>query len=742
MLLYLYDLIYIIPICLASLGFAFPYFGMDKMSIIACLIAIAVCVYFILLQYIKFRWKIITVIATILFVVCVFVTQKRDTVIKYFSENIWILWVMLLAFVAFVIGKLLMKFHVLRLFSVVLLFAGLILMMVFKVKVIKICPVLMFFLIVVILSEEIQRCWKKEGYTDSKKHLVFITPFLIVYLVAMFLIATPAEPYGWKITKTVVHKVKEGGQAIINLFVANDEGYGNYVTGFSSDGEIVDCLDESEITEVMKVKSLGDSGNKVYLVGKVFDTFDGRNWTVEYHGEEDDRMLDAMELYYGLYNYDPIGITNYIRVATLNIEYTDMKSKYIFAPSKSITEGAGLGEIKHYQDGGTLMAKKKKSGKLAYQVKYYRLNQNNDKLYEFLCSEHVENNSTWVDVQRRFGVLENDKYLFSLLLEHRKNIRENYSNEVTLSKELKAYMDDMLEGANSDYEKLERIESMFKDYTYSTHPIPLPEDVDTPEEFLDFFILESKEGFCIHYATAFTLIARAYGIPVRYVQGYYATVENNATSTILSSAAHAWPEAYIEGVGWMQFEPTPGYKVIEGWETRKIQSNNEEYVPLEVTASASDTYQEFLVDPDLNFQKNKFKFNPLMIIIPLVSCLVVFIIYLFMDTIVKKIRYNKMSDREKLGYMCRRNMNLLKRLGASLNQGETLEEFSARISKTMPKEVLYFIPDYEKLLYSDKEVSIKMREWAEASNRMLVNQMKDAKKLLFLWHYLGYKFSK
>ena len=81
-------------------------------------------------------------------------------------------------------------------------------------------------------------------------------------------------------------------------------------------------------------------------------------------------------------------------------------------------------------------------------------------------------------------------------------------------------------------------------------------------EFIQFLLEESKEGYSVHYATLATLLFRAYGIPARYVEGYILTnedVSERKEITVTSDSRHAWTEIYIDWIGWMPVEVTPGY---------------------------------------------------------------------------------------------------------------------------------------------------------------------------------------
>lgn len=79
-------------------------------------------------------------------------------------------------------------------------------------------------------------------------------------------------------------------------------------------------------------------------------------------------------------------------------------------------------------------------------------------------------------------------------------------------------------------------------------------------DYVDWFLNESRQGYCMHYATAATLLLRTAGIPARYVSGYVADVPHTGEAEVTDHAAHAWVEIFREGLGWMPLEVTPGYQ--------------------------------------------------------------------------------------------------------------------------------------------------------------------------------------
>lgn len=72
---------------------------------------------------------------------------------------------------------------------------------------------------------------------------------------------------------------------------------------------------------------------------------------------------------------------------------------------------------------------------------------------------------------------------------------------------------------------------------------------------VDEFLFDTREGFCEHYASAFVVMMRAAGIPARVVTGYQGGEMNEDYMIVRQSSAHAWTEAYIDGL-WRRYDPT------------------------------------------------------------------------------------------------------------------------------------------------------------------------------------------
>jgi hypothetical protein len=70
--------------------------------------------------------------------------------------------------------------------------------------------------------------------------------------------------------------------------------------------------------------------------------------------------------------------------------------------------------------------------------------------------------------------------------------------------------------------------------------------------------LENKEGYCEQFAAAMAYMARLDHIPARVAVGFTrGTQAPDGSWVVTNRDAHAWPELYFPGAGWVRFEPTP-----------------------------------------------------------------------------------------------------------------------------------------------------------------------------------------
>lgn len=112
-----------------------------------------------------------------------------------------------------------------------------------------------------------------------------------------------------------------------------------------------------------------------------------------------------------------------------------------------------------------------------------------------------------------------------------------------------------INSSRDELAQAQRIEAYVQSLArYDLNTPTMPEDQD---DFALWFLREAESGYCVHYATAATVLLRASGIPARYVEGYLTPGKKGSTVIIRENQAHAWVEYYIDGIGWLIMDPTP-----------------------------------------------------------------------------------------------------------------------------------------------------------------------------------------
>jgi transglutaminase-like putative cysteine protease len=110
-------------------------------------------------------------------------------------------------------------------------------------------------------------------------------------------------------------------------------------------------------------------------------------------------------------------------------------------------------------------------------------------------------------------------------------------------------------GKETAFDKAVALERYFLSSRFS---YSLQSNVANSPQGLLSFLNVTKSGYCQQFAFAMSVLARLVGIPSRIAIGYTAGKPGPDGTWLVSTAdAHAWPELYFTGVGWLRFEPTP-----------------------------------------------------------------------------------------------------------------------------------------------------------------------------------------
>ena len=333
-------------------------------------------------------------------------------------------------------------------------------------------------------------------------------------------------------------------------------------------------------------------------------------------------------------------------------------------------------------------------------------------------------------------------YLFTVedLVRHQDEIEKYYGQKPELSEKVEALLSEITADADTEVEKLQAIEAELASYTYTKTPGRLPESVQNASDFLDYFMLESRQGYCSYFATAFVLLARAEGIPARYVEGFCIPTNKERSMTVYSNMAHAWPEVYIKGAGWIPFEPTPSYqeKRYTPWKISKREAEQSDYQPLMAEEEdEAEPQPEGIQSEDTAEESEQVSWieeKKQVILFGIGGILFVMLLILVVDYAIKRYRYRNMQPREQFLAEIRKNIWVLSRCGLERNETETLQEFQKRVRM---KGIFGmecrgdFLTDYEEVIYGAKQVSPELCRTVVDERQMMLKDIKERKRILY-----------
>ena len=141
-------------------------------------------------------------------------------------------------------------------------------------------------------------------------------------------------------------------------------------------------------------------------------------------------------------------------------------------------------------------------------------------------------------------------------------VRNSYMNlPATVPDDVFALAVELTATETTPFDRAVAIERYLRQIPYTLDVTRPPSGVDLAE----YFLFDLRKGYCDYYATAMVVLARAAGLPARYIAGYigeHYDAEKDAY-IITADEAHAWVEIYFPGYGWVPFEPTGGRPAFE-----------------------------------------------------------------------------------------------------------------------------------------------------------------------------------
>ncbi len=270
---------------------------------------------------------------------------------------------------------------------------------------------------------------------------------------------------------------------------------------------------------------------------------------------------------------------------------------------------------------------------------------------------------------------------------------------------------EITKGKTNTYDKAKAIEAYLRGYPYDLEIPAPPKDQDVA----DYFLFNLRRGYCDYYATAMVVLARANGIPARFVSGYAPGSYDapNARYVVRELDAHSWAEVYFPEIGWVEFEPTAAQPEIIRYQS-------------ESTASPTP-------DPEAIQLLKRFKFGQL--IDWLLPVAVILVLFLLQFTVIERWRYLRLDPAMAIEKIYRRLYKLGRPLAGELTKAETAYEFMQKLVDKieLTREASYFT----RLLLSAQQDIELLTDLYQATLFSHNNiQKRDARKAFNTWKHL------
>lgn len=606
-------------------------------------------------------------------------------------------------------------------------------------------------------AEWIRLNWRKMKNGNTQGYILWIAPFLLLYSMLLSLMPMQKDAYDWQWFKDIYLRAEK----IITMYAENlgnfrNEYFDDAASGFSEESGFFGNIVKND--RQLMILGIGwERDMPVYLAGKAFDSFNGHGWennleSLNGVGNEipnsmagSGRFLDAMETVYALERYSDDAISNYYKDIRLDVSYQYFHTNYLLAPSKAWKIEDKEKRVRYHPDGFDLVFNRKAGYGMEYSVRFCQLNMEREEMYRFLESDIDEDERAWNRTVMRYT--SNGEHIsLEELQALAKAARVQYLPDMHISPETEEWLDFITADAETDVEKLKCIEIALSAMAYNTSPGELPENVVDETSFLDYFLLEKREGYCVHFATAFVLLARAEGFPARYVQGFTIPVVSGSETIVRSDMAHAWPEVYIDGKGWIPFEPTPGFGInrYAAWEKTLTSDTWTAYTgkPASRLEEDGSEYGNELSEGNIEEEQRQSRLLPYMVRV-LWILLIGSAIAFGIDWLIEKYREKKKPPDEKYIQAVLHNMQILAMLGFRRKPSETYHELSGRIRRSNMAEndkeggklcdiPCRFIETYEEYLYGPLTIDERVVSEVLSERELLYICLKESRRKAYL----------
>ena len=593
---------------------------------------------------------------------------------------------------------------------------------------------------------------------NYERVMIYLFPIALVLVIFLSVLPVSKDPIKWKFVKNAWNAVKEFSTDLFDDFSYyvlggkhKDKAFSLSFMGYSAeDGDISgDIYSNDGLALQVSVERLRKPN--LYIRGNVKNVYTGRGWEEEFTEPEylentKEYAIGAYELLYFLYREEKLNeAEDFLAKRTLDITFQNIETTSIFYPAFTYRYSQ-LAQKKYIDLGSNLQYEKVQKKENQYDISYFDLDLGNPQVQEMIRKQNGFSYNSSKEVpylqqtikSNAFPVIDELDDIEGFLSKRADYIMANY---LSLPESLPSRVEELTIAITRDYkteyEKLRAIEGYLNNYAYTLSP----KEVRKGADLVDSFLFDYQEGYCTYFASAMAVMARTIGIPTRFVQGFLVPVEINQYKTFdaRNSNAHAWIEAYLEGVGWIAFEPTPAYngELYTSWvEKPQFQEGTVSEITVEPEGNPYITQEEFEEIGNINVHSKTVSKEVKGFVTVFLGFIGIGIVTIVGFYCYRIYRYQGLYERanynEKVFMDIHYIMCLLEKRGWKIETGETFYQYIKRINQKQIK--LMEVADiYMRLRYHEEKVSGK--EQLVIANVKKHLRM-DTKEQVGTWRYL------
>lgn len=355
-------------------------------------------------------------------------------------------------------------------------------------------------------------------------------------------------------TQELTSSIREGDSVLVNERLPDNSGDDSYDAldeQLNINGEALDISstpNSSAMQQVLMYVESGESGY-FYLRSCSFGSYTGTGW-----GQAPDYPGDSISAFSSL----AVAASGLATESTMDIRLSNVDSSRKYIPYYCTLDYDNDSYITGSQD--------------QYSLSFYIFDSN-------------------------YGALTLPAELRDRELSYRQFV---YANYLALPDSTRTSLQDIAAQNSLSGDTVYETVALVAEYVRSRCPYNIDTQPYPSDDYALYFLTQATEGYCVHFATAATAMYRAFGLPARMVTGVAFNAQAGVTVTVLGENAHAWTEVYIDGLGWLPVEVTPGS--YEGPAIGGMDEETEEQPALPSPESQGNEVNERL--PDSSENKN------------------------------------------------------------------------------------------------------------------------------------------